>query len=159
MDTVAPSRASGGMMALTRLPSGRRASTLGDVSSARLPAPRRMLEPALLLLLLLMPDKPRCSRDIGALSGASESLQYSLMASGACHAFAARHALGCASRRGLGRDSMAPLATLQARWRYLREKMPPIQLPLGSALGATPLVLPPRAWARAKMFWWTFDLG
>src|SRR3954449_2418032 len=33
--SVGPFRASGGMMALTRLPSGRRASTIGDDSSTR----------------------------------------------------------------------------------------------------------------------------
>src|SRR5438132_973288 len=37
MDMVGPSRARGGMMALTRLPSGKRASTIGDVSSTRRP--------------------------------------------------------------------------------------------------------------------------
>ena len=35
--TVGPRRASGGMIALTRLPSGRRASTIGDDSSTRRP--------------------------------------------------------------------------------------------------------------------------
>ena len=37
IDTIAPSRASGGMMALSRLPSGKRASTIGSVSSTRRP--------------------------------------------------------------------------------------------------------------------------
>ncbi len=37
MDIDGPSRASGGMMALTREPSGRRASTMGEVSSTRRP--------------------------------------------------------------------------------------------------------------------------
>ena len=38
IDTRAPSSASGGMMALTRLPSGSRQSTIGLVSSTRRPA-------------------------------------------------------------------------------------------------------------------------
>ena len=37
MVSLEPSRASGGMIALTRLPSGRRASTMGLVSSTRRP--------------------------------------------------------------------------------------------------------------------------
>ena len=37
MVTAGPSRASGGMIALTREPSGRRASHIGDVSSMRRP--------------------------------------------------------------------------------------------------------------------------
>ena len=35
--SVGPFRASGGMIALTRLPSGRRASTIGEASSTRRP--------------------------------------------------------------------------------------------------------------------------
>ncbi len=37
MERMGPSMASGGMIALTRDPSGRRASTIGDVSSTRRP--------------------------------------------------------------------------------------------------------------------------
>ena len=37
METKAPSKARGGMMALTRLPSAKRASTMGEVSSTRRP--------------------------------------------------------------------------------------------------------------------------
>ena len=39
IDSSGPSTASGGMMALTREPSGRRASTIGELSSMRRPTP------------------------------------------------------------------------------------------------------------------------
>ena len=42
MERTGPSMASGGMMAFTREPSGRRASTIGDVSSTRLPTRETM---------------------------------------------------------------------------------------------------------------------
>ena len=42
MERTGPSMASGGMMAFTREPSGRRASTIGDVSSTRRPTRETM---------------------------------------------------------------------------------------------------------------------
>ena len=42
IDSSGPSTASGGMMALTREPSGRRASTIGELSSMRRPTPLTM---------------------------------------------------------------------------------------------------------------------
>src|SRR5438445_769060 len=65
------------MMALTRLPSGKRASTIGLVSSTRRPTlltmrsapPGALMLPMRLALvlpaLLLMPLRPRCRRDMG----------------------------------------------------------------------------------------------
>jgi hypothetical protein len=42
METAAPSRVIGPIAALTRLPSGRRASTMGELSSIRRPTPAAM---------------------------------------------------------------------------------------------------------------------